>query len=223
MKVLLIEDDLATVEAIRLCFEIYWHEATLVATAEGFNGIDLLKRERPDVIILDLGLPDIDGLRVLEEIRQFTDVPVLIISARDTQEAIVKGLELGAEDYIVKPFSYRELQSRLEGILRPSLPEGKISSGGLDIDLATGQVAVDGNPVELAPIEWALLSHLVKNEGRTVPLQRLAKEVWKSDSIDRMAMRTTASKLSKQLGDDPRAPRIILSEHEVGYRFVRPV
>lgn len=229
LLIVLIEDDPATVEAIQLCFEIYWPGSTLTAVAKGLEGIDLLKSEAPDVLILDLGLPDIDGLTVLEEIRRFSDIPVLIISARDTQESIVKGLDLGAEDYIVKPFIYRDLQTRLEAIVRPSQmtqPQGKegwISGGGLDIDLSTGEVTIDGNPVELAPIERDLLSHLAKNEGRIVPLQRLAKEVWASDSIDSAAIRATVSRLRASLGDDSHDPRIILSEHGVGYRFVRPV
>jgi len=225
LKVLLIEDDPATVEAIQLCLEINRPDAALTFTARGLEGIELLRSEAPDVLILDLGLPDIDGIRVLEEIRPFSDIPVLIVSARDTQDSIVKGLELGAEDYIVKPFNYQDLLTRLEGILRPSRmtrPRGKVSGGGLDIDLTTRRVTVGGNPVELAPIEWNLLSHLVESEGRIVPLQRLAQEVWKSDSIDSPTMKATVSRLRTKLGDNQRAPRLVLSEHGVGYRFVRP-
>ncbi len=100
-------------------------------------------------------------------------------------------------------------------------PQGGIS-GGLDIDLAAGKVTVDGNPVELTPIEWNLLSLLLKNVGRIVPLKSLAKEVWKSDSINRAAIKATVSHLRTKIGDDPYAPRIILSDHEVGYRFLMP-
>lgn len=225
MKVLLIEDDQTTVDAIQLCFEIYWPESTLTTVVKGLEGIESLKQKGPDVVILDLGLPDIDGLTLLEEIRRFSSVPILIVSARDTQESIVKGLELGAEDYIVKPFNYQDLLTRLENILRPSRmtqPQGRISGGGLDIDLATGQVTVGGNPVELAPIEWQLLLHLVENEGRIVPLQGLAREVWQSDSIDSSTIKSTVSRLRTKLGDDPHAPRMILSEHGAGYRFLMP-
>ncbi|MBT9163997.1 MAG: Transcriptional regulatory protein KdpE [Chloroflexi bacterium] len=100
-------------------------------------------------------------------------------------------------------------------------PQGGIS-GGLDIDLAAGKVTVDGNPVELTPIEWNLLSLLLKNVGRIVPLKSLAKEVWQSDSINRAAIKATVSHLRTKIGDDPYAPRIILSDHEVGYRFLMP-
>ncbi|MCL0104036.1 response regulator transcription factor [Dehalococcoidia bacterium] len=228
MKVLVIEDDVATVEAIRLCLEIHRPDTSATLTAKGIEGIELLRGEAPDVVILDLGLPDIDGIRVLEQIRQFSDVPVLIVSARDTQDSIVKGLELGAEDYIVKPFDYRDLLERLDNVIRlsqmprPRAGEVRIKGGGLEIDLGARRVTVAGNPVELTPIEWGLLTHLVENEGGMVPLQRLVREVWKNNSIDSLTMRSTVSRLRTKLGDDPHAPRIILSEHGVGYRFVRP-
>ncbi|MCL0103266.1 response regulator transcription factor [Dehalococcoidia bacterium] len=228
MKVLVIEDDVATVEAIQLCLEIHRPDTSATLTAKGIEGIELLRGEAPDVVILDLGLPDIDGIRVLEQIRQFSDVPVLIVSARDTQDSIVKGLELGAEDYIVKPFDYRDLLERLDNVIRlsqmprPRAGEVRIKGGGLEIDLGARRVSVAGNPVELTPIEWSLLTHLVENEGGMVPLQRLVREVWKNNSIDSLTMRSTVSRLRTKLGDDPHAPRIILSEHGVGYRFVRP-
>ncbi|MCL0029553.1 response regulator transcription factor [Dehalococcoidia bacterium] len=228
MKVLVIEDDVATVEAIRLCLEIHRPDTSATLTAKGIEGIELLRGEAPDVVILDLGLPDIDGITVLEKIRQFSDVPVLIVSARDTQDSIVKGLELGAEDYIVKPFDHRDLLERLDNVIRlsqmprPRAGEVRIKGGGLEIDLGARRVTVAGNPVELTPIEWSLLTHLVENEGGMVPLQRLVREVWKNNSIDSLTMRSTVSRLRTKLGDDPHAPRIILSEHGVGYRFVRP-
>ncbi|MCL0064376.1 response regulator transcription factor [Dehalococcoidia bacterium] len=228
MKVLVIEDDVATVEAIQLCLEIHRPDTSATLTAKGIEGIELLRGEAPDVVILDLGLPDIDGIRVLEQIRQFSNVPVLIVSARDTQDSIVKGLELGAEDYIVKPFDHRDLLERLDNVIRlsqmprPRAGEVRIKGGGLEIDLGARRVTVAGNPVELTPIEWSLLTHLVENEGGMVPLQRLVREVWKNNSIDSLTMRSTVSRLRTKLGDDPHAPRIILSEHGVGYRFVRP-
>lgn len=228
MKVLVIEDDPATVEAIRLCLEIHRPDTSVTLTAKGIEGIELLRGEAPDVVVLDLGLPDIDGIRVLEQIRRFSDVPVLIVSARDTQDSIVKGLELGAEDYIVKPFDYRDLLERLENVIRrsrmplPQAGEVRIKGGGLEIDLGARRVTVAGNPVELTPVEWSLLTHLVENEGGMVPLQRLVREIWRDNSGDSSTMRSTVSRLRTKLGDDPHAPRIILSEHGVGYRFVSP-
>jgi two-component system KDP operon response regulator KdpE len=229
LKILVIEDDLVTVEAIRLCLEIYRPDTFVIWTPKGREGIELVRGESPDVVILDLGLPDINGMTALKEIRHFSNVPFLIVSARDTQELIVEGLELGAEDYIVKPFDYRDLLERLDNVIRrsqisrPQVGEVRIEGGGLEIDLAACRVTVAGNPVELTPIEWSLLTHLVENEGRIVPLQGLAREVWKSNSIDRSTIKSTVSRLRTKLGDEPHAPRIIRSDHGVGYRFVRPV
>ena len=114
LKVLLIEDDSATVEAIRLCFEIHRPDAMIVAAASGFEGIKLSASEAPDVVIIDLGLDDIDGIEVLREIRHFSDVPIVIVSARDEPESVAKVMELGADDYIVKPFDIRGLLTRLD-------------------------------------------------------------------------------------------------------------
>jgi len=118
LKVLLIEDDSATVEAIRLCFEIHRPDAMMVAAAKGLEGIKLFSSEEPDVVIIDLGLDDIDGMEVLQEIRHSSDVPILIVSARDEPELVAKATDLGAEDYIVKPFDHRDLLARLDNIMR---------------------------------------------------------------------------------------------------------
>ena len=117
MKVLLIEDDSATVEAIRLCFEIHRPGSIMVAATKGLEGIKAFSSEAPDVVIIDLGLDDIDGIEVLREIRQSSDVPILIVSARDEPESVAKGLDLGADEYIVKPFDHRDLLARLDNAM----------------------------------------------------------------------------------------------------------
>jgi len=117
LKVLLIEDDSATVEAIRLCFEIHRPDAMIVAAAKGLEGIKLFSSEAPDAVIIDLGLDDIDGIEVLREIRHSSDVPVVIVSARDELESVAKAMELGADDYIAKPFDIRDLLTRLDNAM----------------------------------------------------------------------------------------------------------
>jgi len=117
LKVLLIEDDSATVEVIRLCFEIHRPDAIIVAVAKGLEGIKLFRSEAPDVVIIDLGLDDIDGMEVLREIRRSSDVPILIVSARDEPESVAEGLELGADDYVIKPFDFRDLLARLDNAM----------------------------------------------------------------------------------------------------------
>jgi len=117
VKVLLIEDNSATVEAIRLCFEIHRPGAIMVVATKGLEGIKVFSSEAPDVVIIDLGLDDVDGMEVLREIRQSSDVPILIVSARDEPESVAKGLDLGADDYIVKPFNHRDLLARLDNAI----------------------------------------------------------------------------------------------------------
>ncbi len=118
MKVLLIEDDRATVEAIRLCFQIHRPDVVVVTAAKGLEGIRLFDTESPDVVIIDLGLDDIDGMEVVRAIRHSSDVPILIVSARVEQQSVAKGKELGADDYIVKPFDYKDFLSRLDNAMR---------------------------------------------------------------------------------------------------------
>jgi len=117
LKVLLIEDDSATVEAIRLCFEIHRPDAIMVAAAKGLEGIKLFSSEAPDAIIIDLRLDDIDGMEVLRDIRHSSDVPIIIVSARDEPESVAKATEFGADDYIVKPFDHRDLLARLDNAM----------------------------------------------------------------------------------------------------------
>ena len=118
MKVLIIEDDPATVDAVSMCFQIRWPRAEVVYAACGAEGVELVETQSPDVVILDLGLPDKDGIEVLRDIREFSDVPLIILTARSDQISIIKGLELGADDYITKPFEPMQLLSRVKAVLR---------------------------------------------------------------------------------------------------------
>jgi len=117
LKVLLIEDDSATVEAIQLCFEIHRPGAIIVAAVKGLEGIKVFRSEAPDVVIIDLGLDDIDGMEVLREIRHSSDVPILIVSAKDEPESVAQAMELGADDYLIKPFDIRDLFARLDNAM----------------------------------------------------------------------------------------------------------
>jgi two-component system KDP operon response regulator KdpE len=229
LKVLIIEDDPATIEAVSLAFEFRWPEVKLVSTTKGTEGAELVEKESPDVVVLDLGLPDIDGMEVLKEIRQFSDVPVIILTARTEDRTVVRGLESGADDYVTKPFDSMVLLARVKNVLgRTKMPElrgdrGRIGGRSLVIDLATRQVIVNGNPVALTATEWTLLSELVRNEGRVLSQQRLAEKLWGEDAGEfSSAIRSYIARLRTKLGDDPKAPRIILTEYGIGYRFVRP-
>ncbi len=228
MKVLVVEDSAEMVDTITLCFTIRWPDTRVIATSRGGEVAGLVASEAPDVVALDLGLPDTDGLQVLGEVRKFSDVPVIIVTARGEEMARVKGLEMGADDYIVKPFSHTELLARVRAILRrtqkPELwkDEGMVTGMGFMVDLTGRRVMVSGKEVNLTPTEWDLLSYLVRNEGRIIPTETLAEKVWNTASMGKSAITMCVRRLRLKLGDDPQKPHIIRSHRGMGYSFVRP-
>ncbi len=225
MKVLVIEDADEVVESIKLCISIRWPECTILSTPNGKTGLRLLETESPDVIILDLALMDGYGLDVLKEIRRFSDVPVLIVSVKADEMSRVKGLEYGADDYIVKPFSHTELLARIRAVLRrahmPELwkDEGVIKAGRVTIDLAAGRVYVDGKETEFSATEWKLLSYLARNAGKVIPAQALAVNVWGLNYVESSTIKMCIRRLRQKLGEDTQSPRIIRSFRGRGYSF----
>lgn len=228
MKVVVVEDSPEVVETIALCLTIRWPDAAVVSTGNGSKAAPLVESEAPDIVILDLGLAEMDGLEVLQEIRAFSDVPVIIVTARGEEVARVRGLEMGADDYIVKPFSHTELLARVKAILRrtqkPELrsDEGILSVPGFVLDLAGRRLLLEGREVNFTATEWKLLSYLVRNEGRVIPLQVLAERVWGTEYLAASAIRMCVRRLRLKLGDDPQRPRIIRSHRGMGYSFARP-
>jgi two-component system KDP operon response regulator KdpE len=227
LKVLIIEDDLATAETVSLALQLRWPDVQVTSTAEGSEGTDLVDKESPDVAILDLGLPDVDGMAVLKEIRQFSDVPIIILTARTQQGAIVKGLELGADDYITKPFDPIVLVARVSSVLRrshmPCLKEsdGPLVSGELLVDFASAQATHRGKPIKLTATEWKLLHCLFRNKGRIVPYQVLWEKAWGTEYFDDIpAIRTCIWRLRAKLGDNAMCPSLIVGERGLGYRLV---
>ncbi|MBI4337360.1 MAG: response regulator transcription factor [Chloroflexi bacterium] len=228
MKVLVVEDAPEIVESIKLCVAIRWPESQVMSTAQGSQGLQLVESEAPDVVILDLGLPDMDGLDVLREVRRFSDVPVLVVTAKGDEVSRVKGLETGADDYIVKPFSHTELLARMRAVLRRShLPqlwgdEGVVRGKGLSVDLAARRVFVDGQEAELTPSEWNLLSYFVRNEGRIIPLPVLAEKVWGSAYVESSSIKMCVRRLRLKLRDNTKSPQLVRSHRGLGYSFVMP-
>jgi DNA-binding response OmpR family regulator len=225
MKVLVIEDADEVVESIKLCISIRWPECSILSTPNGKTGLQLLQNESPDVIILDLQLMDGYGMDVLKEIRRFSDVPVLIVSVKADEMSRVKGLEFGADDYIVKPFSHTELLARIRAVLRrahmPELwkDEGVVKAGHVTIDLASGRVYVDGTETEFSATEWKLLSYLVRNAGKVIPAQALAVNVWGLNYVESSTIKMCIRRLRQKLGEDTQSPRIIRSFRGRGYSF----
>jgi two-component system KDP operon response regulator KdpE len=220
MKVLLIEDDREIVDAISLAFQIRWPEAELVSTRLGQKGVELVESEAPDIVILDLGLPDISGFEVLQQFRRFSNVPTIILTVRSDEVDIVKGLEWGADDYIVKPFRQLEFLARVKALIRrQSYPEQEtISSGPLRLETATGQLLSNGKEIALTTTEGLILTHLMRNTGHVVTHSSLAEAVWGEDypgSVD--SLKVHIRRLREKIETDPSNPKLILTRSGIGY------
>ncbi len=227
MKVLIIEDDREIVEIISLAFQIRWPEAKLASTHLGERGIELVESENPDVVILDLGLVDISGFEVLKRIRLFSAVPILILTVRSDETDIIKGLEWGADDYVVKPFRQLELLSRVKALTRrrgPLVEETPLVCGQLRFDPSTRQVFCGEKEINLTPTESYIFHQLIRNAGHVVTHSALAETVWGElypDAID--SLRVYIRRLREKLEADSNHPQIILTKAGTGYLLAKPV
>jgi two-component system, OmpR family, KDP operon response regulator KdpE len=227
VKILVVDDAPEVVESVRLGFTLQWREVDVIGAGEGERALDLVEQESPDLVLLDIGLPDLDGYRVLERLREFSDVPVVMLTARDDTLDKVKGLELGADDYITKPFDHLELLARVKAVLRRlDLPAPKsrapsFRAGDLEVDFAAREARLRGERLDLTPTEYKLLYHLVRNAGRVLPHGTLLAKVWGREYVDEVDyVRVYIRRLRDKLGDDPEHPRYIRTERGLGYRFL---
>ncbi|MBI2855860.1 MAG: response regulator transcription factor [Chloroflexi bacterium] len=229
MKILVIDDDPDVVEVVSLTFEMRWPDAVTVSANDGSSGVDMVEIENPDIIILDIGLPDMDGFEVCREIRRFSDVPIVMLTVRDKEADVVKGLQLGADDYVTKPFKHIELLARVQAVLRRaqmepvSSEEEPFQSGAMVVDFARREVTVKGEVVKLTPTEYQLLYHLVKNAGRVLSHRTLLGRIWGREYVDETNyLKVHVQHLRQKLGDDPADPTMIVTERGAGYKFARP-
>jgi two-component system KDP operon response regulator KdpE len=224
-KILAVDDEQRMVRFIQLNLE---QDGFQVLTA--YNGKDALEQVRtqlPDLILLDIMMPDINGFEVLKKIREVNTVPVIMLTAKGEEDDRIQGLELGADDYITKPFSPRELVSRIRAVLRrtKSFQEDQVDLIEVDerltIDFSRREVWVDGEKVDLRPTEYRLLYHLVQNAGWVNTHEQLLSKVWGFEYQDEPHyVRLYVNYLRKKLEEDPANPKYILTERGVGYRFV---
>jgi DNA-binding response OmpR family regulator len=228
MKILIIEDDPIISETVTICFNLRWPEAEVIATDSGEQGLKLAAASTPDVIILDVGLPGMDGYETLRRLRSITDAPAIMLTARDGEVAKVKGLEYGADDYVTKPFSHIELLARVRAVLRrtvastPEQSRGHYVSepAGLEIDLDSRTVHRHGQMVSLAPLEYSLLYHLTSNEGRVMTHSVLLAKVWGQEYVEEVDyLKVYIRRLRTKLADDPQNPELIHTERGVGYIY----
>ena len=223
--ILVVDDEARMVRFIQLNLE---HDGFQVISA--YNGREALEQVRsqlPNLVLLDVMMPDLDGFEVLERIREQNSVPVIMLTAKGEEDDRVRGLELGADDYITKPFSPRELVSRVRAVLRRTETESNLASGMIDVD---GRLKLDFNRreiwinddlVQLRPTEYRLLYHLVQNAGWVITHEQLLTKVWGYEYRDEPHyVRLYINYLRKKLEEDPSKPKYILTERGVGYRFV---
>ena len=224
-RILVVDDEKGLVKLIRLNLE---HDGFEVFEANnGAQAMDRLRAVIPDLVLLDVMMPDLDGFQVLRMIREVGSTPVIMLTAKGEENDKVRGLELGADDYVTKPFSPRELTSRIRAVLRrgsfaDQTDTGKIDvDGRLQIDFDRHEVWVDGELVQLRPTEYRLLYHLVKNAGWVLTHDQILSKVWGYEYEDEPHyVRLYINYLRKKIEKDPANPRYILTERGVGYRFV---
>lgn len=225
--ILALDDDLHTLRYLRRLLDEAGYEA--IVTSDPSEAIKLVELEEPDLVLLDLMLPRTSGFDLIQRIREFSGVPVIFLTARETDEDRVRGLRLGADDYIVKPFSSSELLARIETVLRRSSFAGQVEGeapvtlGDLTIDFAGRQVTIGGRAVSLTPTEYKLLCQLGINAGRVLTHDQILQQVWGPEySGEPELVRSMVRNLRRKLDEDARHPRYILSEPGVGYRMPRP-
>jgi two-component system KDP operon response regulator KdpE len=229
MKILVVDDEPDVVESVRLGFTLQWRDVDVLGAGEGEAALDIDEREHPDIVLLDVGLPGIDGYEVLRQVRAFSDVPVVMLTARDDAMNKVKGLELGADDYVTKPFNHLELMARVKAVLRrlemapPTSRAPSFQSGDLEVDFARQEARLRGERLDLTPTEYKLLYHLVRNAGHVLEHGTLLAKVWGREYVDEVDyIRVYIRRLREKLGDASDAPRYIQTERGLGYRFISP-
>ncbi|NLU65764.1 response regulator [Streptomyces sp. HNM0574] len=226
-RVLVVDDEPQLVRALVINLKARKYEVD--SAPDGATALRLAAERHPDVVILDLGLPDIDGLDVIRGIRGWTRTPILVLSARQTSDEKVEALDAGADDYVTKPFGMDELLARLRAAVRRAEPaaspggeEGTVETGDFAVDLAAKKVHKDGRDVRLTPTEWHLLEVLVRNTGRLVSQKQLLKEVWgPSYGTETNYLRVYMAQLRRKLERDPSHPVHFVTEPGMGYRFER--
>ncbi|MFB3097719.1 MAG: response regulator transcription factor [Dehalococcoidia bacterium] len=229
MKVAIIEDDQEITEVVSVAFEMAWPGSQVVGAPNAVEGMEMLKTENPDVVILDIGLPegDTSGFDLCKEFRSFSNVPVIMVTARDREVDIVRGLELGAADYMIKPFSAVELLARIRAIMR-RVQVGSLGSQTqpfvskeLSVDFDDRQVLAQGEPVKLTPTEYKLLCYLIRNPRQVLTNDAIVEAVWGSSYRNSEGLvKAHIQRLRKKLKDSTQNPRLIITERGRGYRFI---
>jgi DNA-binding response OmpR family regulator len=224
MTILIVDDEARIRDFIRMNLELEHYR--VIEAGDGVQALDQLRENLPDLIVLDVMMPEMDGFETLRAIREVSTIPVIMLTVRQSEQDKIHGLDLGADDYLAKPFSPRELLSRIRALLRrswmapPSRKTEIVVDPDLRIDFARREVVVRGKKVVLRPTEYRLLYHLVSNAGRLLTHETLLSKVWGREYRDEAHyLRLYITYLRQKLEKDPAHPQYILTERGVGYRF----
>jgi len=223
--ILVVDDEPRMIRFIRMNLELEGYR--VIEANNGIEALDQVRKHLPDLVVMDVMMPKMDGFEALRLLREISTVPVILLTVRSDEEDRIRGLELGADDYITKPFSPRELVSRVNAVLRradwpSSTPRSLLKiDDRLSVDFNRHQVIVDGERIDLRPTEYRLLSHLIQNAGWVVPHETLLAKVWGYEYRDETHyLRLYINYLRKKVEEDPSNPKYILTERGIGYRFV---
>jgi two-component system KDP operon response regulator KdpE len=219
--ILIIDDEIGIRRFLRIGLEA--HSYSIIEASSGKEGLYLATVKRPSAVILDLGLPDMDGQEVLRQLRQWSSIPVLILSVRNEETEKISCFDNGADDYIVKPFAMGEFLARLRSALRRQvLPDEPLFvNGELTVDIPNRNVLVRGTPIQLSPTEYDLLILFVKNAGKVLTHRQIMKEIWgPSNAAESQSLRVYIRQLRKKLEVDPAHPMLLKTEQGIGYRMV---
>lgn len=225
-RILIIEDEPEIRRFLRA--SLIAHEFAVVEAETGQAGLLAATSQPPDVVLLDLGLPDISGFEVIAQLRGWSQVPIVVLSARGQEADKIAALDAGADDYLTKPFGVGELLARLRVALRhraarDDAPSHDFVAGELHVDLARRRVLLAGNEVHLTPTEYRLLTTLIQHAGKVLTHRQLLKEVWGPDSThETHYLRVYVNQLRQKLGDDASSPHLLLTEPGIGYRLQEP-
>jgi two-component system KDP operon response regulator KdpE len=220
-RVLVVEDDAGLRLLLRTLLEAEGFRVSLAETAA--RAQVEVRANRPDAALVDLGLPDRDGVALIRDLRRFTRLPIVVLSARTQEIEKIAALDAGADDYVTKPFSAGELLARVRAALRRASPptpgEGEVLVGPLHVDVARRTARTADGPVHLTPLEFRVLECLLRDRGRVVTQERLLREVWGPDQADTRGLRVYVKSLRDKIEGDPARPRLLLTEPGVGYRL----
>ncbi len=221
-RILVVDDEKQIRRMLKAALAGYGYD--IAEAASGHEGLSQTSIFHPDVVILDLGLPDMDGIEVIERLREWTEVPVIVLSVREHEDDKVRALDAGADDYVTKPFGMGELLARLRAALRRmarSEDEPVLALGELSLDLARRSVTVRGEEVKLTPTEYEVLKYLARKAGRVVTHRQLLLEIWGSNYQEHSQyLRAYIGQLRRKIEADPSQPAYIITEPGVGYRLV---